>query len=218
MDLGTCQSYCTENNYGLSGVQNGDTCYCGNGLQSFSAIQKEIGDAKDSKCNVPCKGNSTEICGATDYLSVWNATEAVKIPPTMVKQVGYYPLKGCFNSTVNGTTATATSSSPLLSATSTSLPTTSLSAESCVGYCSTRGYAVAGMQDGKTCSCDERLSTSAEELALSECNVVCPGNKREFCGGDKKILVYVLDVNSVDEQGRPKSFGQLNEAMVKPSS
>ncbi|KAL8920259.1 MAG: hypothetical protein Q9172_004572 [Xanthocarpia lactea] len=218
MDLSTCQSYCTQNNYGLSGVQNGDTCYCGNGLQSFSAIQKELGDAKDSKCNVPCKGNSTEICGAMDYLSVWNATEAVKIPPTMVKQVGYYPLKGCFNSTVNGTATATSSSPPLLSATSTSLPISNLSAESCVGYCSTRGFAVAGMQDGKTCSCDEKLSTSAEELALSECNVVCPGNKREFCGAEKKILVYVMDLTSVDEQGRPKSLGQLNEATIKPSS
>ncbi|KAL8727802.1 MAG: hypothetical protein Q9166_005794 [cf. Caloplaca sp. 2 TL-2023] len=210
MDLSTCQSYCTENNYGLSGVQNGDTCYCGNGLQFFSAIQEETGLAKDSKCNVPCTGNATEICGAKEYLSVWNATEAVKIPPTMVKQVGYYPLKGCFNSTVKGTMT----ASPLLNATSTSLPT-SLSVENCAGYCATRGYAVAGMEDGKTCSCDSKLETSAEELELSMCNVVCAGNKREFCGAEKKVLVYVLNSSSVDGEGRPKSFGQENKATIQ---
>lgn len=212
MDLSTCQSYCTENNYGLSGLQNGDTCFCGNGLQSFSALGEETGAAKDSKCNVPCKGNATEICGAKDYLSVWNATEAVKIPPTMVKQVGYYPLKGCYNSTIEGTKT----SSPLLAATSTSLPNT-LTVESCVGYCSTLGYAVAGVEDGKTCSCDSKLSTNTTELDLSDCNTLCPSNKREFCGAAKKVLVYVMDVDSVDSQGKPKSLGLKNEATVKPA-
>ncbi|KAL8837213.1 MAG: hypothetical protein Q9176_005844 [Flavoplaca citrina] len=211
MDLSTCHSYCTQNNYALSGLQNGDTCFCGNGLQSFSALQKESGAAKDSKCNTPCAGNQTEICGAEQYLSVWNATEALKIPPTMVKQVGYYPLKGCFNATVNGT-----KTSPLLAATATALPT-SLDVESCVGFCSTNGYAVAGMEDGKKCACEQRLATAAEELALGECNVVCPGNKREFCGAEGKALVYVFDEQSVDQVGKPQSFGLKNEATIKPS-
>ncbi|KAL8816458.1 MAG: hypothetical protein Q9223_004541 [Gallowayella weberi] len=214
MDISTCQSYCTENNYGLSGLQNGDTCFCGNGLQSFSALQKETGSSQDSKCDTPCKGNSTEICGAKEYLSVWNATEAVKIPPTMVKQVEYYPLKGCYNSTINGN-GTKTSS-PLLAATSTALPT-SLSAESCVGFCATNGYAVAGMENGLSCGCSDKLSASAKELDLSECNVPCAVNKREFCGALKKVLVYVLDADSVDSEGKPKSLGQKNEATIKPA-
>ncbi|KAL8933990.1 MAG: hypothetical protein Q9211_005469, partial [Gyalolechia sp. 1 TL-2023] len=211
MDISSCQSYCTQNNYGLSGLQNGDSCYCGNGLQSFSAIQKESGAASDSKCNVPCAGNSTEICGAQSYLSVWNATERVTIPPTMVKQVGYYPLKGCYNSTVSATKPT----SPLLNSTSTSLPTTN-SAESCVGYCATKGYSVAGAENGNQCSCGRSLPTTAEELELGACNVVCSGNGREFCGAEGKTLVYVLDTSSVDSTGTPKSIGQKNEATVKP--
>ncbi|KAL8801045.1 MAG: hypothetical protein Q9182_004737 [Xanthomendoza sp. 2 TL-2023] len=213
MDTSTCQSYCIENNYGLSGLQNGDTCLCGNGLQSFSALQQEPGSPPDSKCNRPCTGNATEICGAKEYLSVWNATELVKIPPTMVKQVGYYPLKGCYNSTLH-VNATTTSSTSLLAATSTALPT-SLSAESCVGFCATNGYAVAGMEDGKDCACSDKLSASAEEVELGECNVPCAANRREFCGARKKLLVYVLDLASVDSEGRPKSLGLKNEATVK---
>ncbi|KAL8652676.1 MAG: hypothetical protein Q9226_004173 [Calogaya cf. arnoldii] len=211
MDTSTCQSYCTLNNYALSGLQNSTTCFCGNGLQSFSAFQSEP-SPKLSKCNVACAGNNTEICGATDYLSVWNATEAVKVPTTMVKQVGYYPLMGCYNATINGT-----KTSPLLAATATALPTT-LSAESCVGFCSTRGYSVAGMENGKNCACEDKLSTAAEEVALAECNVPCAGNKREFCGAYGKTLVYVKDEASVDQDGKPKSFGQSNEATIKANS
>lgn len=207
MDTQTCQSYCTQNNYGLSGVQNGNTCYCGNGLQSFSAVQPE----PNSKCNVPCAGNATEICGAANYLSVWNATEALKVPPTMVKQVGYSPLKGCYNATASST------SSPLLNAASTSLPTTN-SAESCVGYCANNGYSVAGMENGSACRCASSLPTTAQLLDLGQCNVVCAGNGREFCGAKGATLVYVMDSSSVDAQGRPASLGQGNQATIQPAA
>lgn len=131
----------------------------------------------------------------------------------MVKQVGYYPLKGCYNSTIS----TTKTSSPLLSAASTSLPTT-LSAEKCVGYCATKGYSVAGAESDK-CLCGPSLSSNAEELDLSACNVRCSGNKREFCGAEDKVLVWVMDVDSVDSTtGAPKSMGEKNEATVKPSS
>ncbi|KAL8699377.1 MAG: hypothetical protein Q9201_006035 [Fulgogasparrea decipioides] len=204
MDIETCTSFCTKNNYGLSGLQNGDTCYCGNGLQSFSAIQQEAGAAKDSKCNKPCSGNATEICGADNYLSVWNATSAITIPPTTVKQVGYYPLNGCYNATSTALTAANTTSN-------------SLTAESCVGYCATQGYSVSGLTNGNTCTCDKSLSTSAQKLDLSECNVRCVANQREFCGAKAKSLVYVQDFSSVDGNGVPKSINQDNSATVQPA-
>ncbi|KAL8954846.1 MAG: hypothetical protein Q9183_006904 [Haloplaca sp. 2 TL-2023] len=203
MDISTCTDYCTKNNYGLSGLQNGDTCFCGNGLQSYSLILEEA-SARDSKCNAPCAGNKTEICGAEKYLSVWNATTTV--PPTMVKQVGFYPLSGCYNTTsaaLNSTTTTASS----------------ITVESCVGYCNTRGYAAAGIENGNTCSCGESLNKVAEELELGECNVPCIANKREFCGGKKgSSLVYVLDSESVGNDGKPKSIGQKNEATIKAAA
>ncbi|KAL8717991.1 MAG: hypothetical protein Q9181_008250 [Wetmoreana brouardii] len=205
MDIETCTSYCTQNNYGLSGLQGGNTCYCGNGLQSFSAIQQEAGAAKDSKCNKPCSGNATEICGADTYLSVWNATSAITIPPTTVKQVGYYPLSGCYNATAAALKAANSTSS-------------SLTAESCVGYCATQGYSVAGLTNGDTCTCDKSLSTQAQKLDTSECNVRCVANNREFCGAKGKSLVYVQDYSSVDGNGVPKSVNQDNSAGVKPQA
>ncbi|KAL8708971.1 MAG: hypothetical protein Q9220_006179 [cf. Caloplaca sp. 1 TL-2023] len=208
MDVETCQAYCTQNNYGLSGLQNGDTCYCGNGLQSYSSLidESSLASAAASKCNSPCAGNATEICGAQNYLSVWNATAKAQIPTTMVKQVGYYPLKGCYDSasaSLNGTVSTMGSA---------------MTVESCVGYCSTKGYAVAGLENGNTCYCDSALGKSASVLDLSKCNVACPSNGREFCGADKKTLVYVMDTQSVDQNGAPKSLGQQNDASIQPAS
>ena len=131
----------------------------------------------------------------------------------MVKQVGYYPLKGCYNSTISASKST----SPILNAASTSLPTTA-SAETCVGYCATQGYSVAGIEEGKKCSCGASLPSTADALDLGDCNVVCAGNGREFCGAEGKSLVYVMDSQSVDAEGVPKSIGQKNDATVTPSS
>ena len=190
MTTEACQKYCLDNNYGLAATQNGDTCYCGNGLQSYSAVGQK-------SCNVPCTGNNTEVCGGAKSLSVWNSTSAT-IPPTAVKAVGAYALQGCYSGSNIVKAASHTS-------------TTGLTVESCVGYCITKGYKVAGVQDGKTCYCDSKLATTAKKESLSSCNVLCAGNRREFCGAYRKYLVYEYDTSSVTN-GVPKAINQPNEA------
>ena len=189
----TCQKYCLDNNYGIAATQNGDTCYCGNGLQSYSAVGQK-------SCDVPCAGNQTEICGGSESLSVWNSTSST-IPPTTVKAVGAYPLDGCYSGTSILTGATYTNA-------------TAMTVEACVGYCITTGYQVAGVQDGKTCSCDKTLATTAKkETSLASCNVLCAGNKREFCGAYGKSLVYQYDQSSVTN-GVPNAINQPNKATI----
>lgn len=190
MTTETCQKYCLDNNYGLAATQNGGTCYCGNGLQSYSAVGQK-------SCNVPCTGNNTEVCGGAKSLSVWNSTSAT-IPPTAVKAVGAYALQGCYSGSNIIKAASHTSA-------------TGLTVESCVGYCITKGYKVAGVQDGKTCYCDSKLATTAKKESLASCNVLCAGNRREFCGAYGKNLVYQYDMSSVTN-GVPKAMNQPNEA------
>jgi len=197
-----CQAFCLQNNYGLAATQDGQTCYCGNGLQSYSAVGFQ-------SCTSPCSGNSTEICGGRDasgnkYLSVWNST-STSIPATTVKQVGYYLSQGCYSSTT-----------PILNAT-THTDSTGMSVESCVGYCITQGYGVAGVQAG-TCACDSALGGTAKMEAAGACNVPCVGNSREFCGASGKWNVYLKNATSVDGNGVPVSMNQPNQATVASNS
>ena len=46
------------------GVQNGDSCYCGNDDSKFIPVAKE-------ECNQPCSGDETQICGAMWRLNVY---------------------------------------------------------------------------------------------------------------------------------------------------
>lgn len=201
MTTKSCQQLCFQNNYGLAATENGDTCFCGNGLQSFSKLGKTF-------CNAPCAGNSSETCGGIDgsnkkYLSVWNSTSSA-IPPTMVKQVVNYPLDNCYS---DFNTTRALTGSTLTNA-------TAMTVETCVDYCITKDYPLAGLSYGKTCYCGQSLNATAQVLPLAQCNMLCTGNRREFCGAYQKLLVYKKDLASVDSNGVPKAMNQPNVASI----
>lgn len=197
-----CQSFCSssKNNYGLAGTTNGDTCLCGNGLQSYSAVGF-------TDCNKPCVGNVSEICGATNRVSVWNATSAIS--PTTVKAVGAYVYNGCFVAPTTGDVLNGTHFTN----------TTSLTVESCVGYCITQNLNIGGVKGASDCYCGNSLSNSTTAASSnSSCNVVTSGNLREFGGGKGFVGVWKLDSTSVDANGKPKSMGSDNSATITPAT
>ncbi len=185
-----CQSFCLQNNYGLAGTHNGTDCSCGNGLQSYSAVGA-------TGCDTPCAGNSSEICGGKDTLSVWNSTKT-DIPATTVKSVGAYVAKGCYNG-------------PALTGGSKYENSTGMTVESCVAFCQDGSYDYAGLQYSTQCSCDKSLARNATTTSDGDCNNLCSGNRREFCGAYEKLNIYQKDSNSVDESGIPKSVNQPND-------
>lgn len=115
MTIEACQVFC-GNNYALAGLEYGQECYCGNALQNSASLGH-------TGCTELCAGNSSEICGAANLISVYNNTNFV--PPSAVKQVGYYPLAGCYNEASSGRLLTSASYSN----------TTGMTVESCVNYC-----------------------------------------------------------------------------------
>ena len=88
-----------------------------------------------------------------------------------------------------------------------------------MSYCSNNGFALAGLEAGNKCTCGAATDiTKATKQDLESCNVLCSGNRREFCGGQNKTLVYAYDAASVDGNGKPKSMGQNNDATITPAS
>lgn len=55
-----CASYCTKLDIAYSGTKNGNECYC-------SAVAPTI---KSTACMMPCSGDSSQICGGMNALSV----------------------------------------------------------------------------------------------------------------------------------------------------
>ncbi|WRT68154.1 uncharacterized protein IL334_005129 [Kwoniella shivajii] len=175
MTIQACQAFCLSKNLPLAGLEYGRECYCGVALQSNSTLGY-------SGCNMACAGNtagSSDICGGSSRLSVFNYTAYV--PPQLVPLVGTYKLQGCYSEPSKGRALAAYSFSN----------STGMSAEWCVNGCQAKGYSYAGMEYGQECWCDKSLNAGSTKLADSACNMLCPGDQREYCGAGSKLAVYL---------------------------
>ncbi|KAI4226013.1 MAG: hypothetical protein L6R40_008313, partial [Gallowayella cf. fulva] len=197
MTLSSCQAFCSSptNNYALAGLENGQECYCGNGLQNYAALGFP-------GCNKPCKGNASEICGGTSRLSVWNLTTYV--PPTTVKQVGTYLSQGCYPELPKGRLLAGASFTNK----------TGMTVERCVNFCNANGAQYAGLEFASECYCGKAPSGVAA-VDESRCNLVCSGNNREFCGAKNLLNVYANTPGSVSSDGTAKTANLTNLATIQ---
>jgi hypothetical protein len=62
MTVEVCQAACSGDGYKYFGLEFSRECYCGQSLPTVTADQ----------CNMPCTGNSAEICGGPNALSVYS--------------------------------------------------------------------------------------------------------------------------------------------------
>jgi hypothetical protein len=175
MTVETCQSFCLGKNYPLAGLEFSTQCFCGLSLGSYSTIGYP-------GCTMACSGSSTETCGGSSRLSVYNYTNYAY--PQLVQDVGTYTLFGCFTDTQGArglSNSTAASS-------------TSMTVESCVSICQQRGYSKAGVEYGSECYCGNTIANTSTQAPISDCMTkFCTGELTEFCGGSKRLLVYSSD-------------------------
>lgn len=67
MTADMCLAYCKTNSYTYAGIEYTKECYCANYIDALS------NKLPDSSCNLPCAGNSSEICGGNLALTVYQA-------------------------------------------------------------------------------------------------------------------------------------------------
>ncbi|KAF7355708.1 hypothetical protein MSAN_01488600 [Mycena sanguinolenta] len=155
MTVASCFAFCSAGGFSLAGVEFGSECYCDYAIQSTGAL------ASAANCNEACSGNSTETCGAGNFIEIyWNGTP----PPTTPQQVGTWEYVGCFSDSVS----------------SRQLPhqqtiSGGVTVESCTAACKASGFSFAGLEFGQECCA---------------CATACVGNTTEFCGGSGKLTVY----------------------------
>ncbi|KAG4027391.1 hypothetical protein MFRU_030g00270 [Monilinia fructicola] len=65
MTVPLCMAFCKSNGYAYAGIEYTRECYC---AQYLSALAAKVAD---SNCDLPCKGNSSQICGGSWTLSVY---------------------------------------------------------------------------------------------------------------------------------------------------
>eukprot|EP00026_Physarum_polycephalum_P005850 Phypoly_transcript_05889.p1 GENE.Phypoly_transcript_05889~~Phypoly_transcript_05889.p1 ORF type:complete len:562 (+),score=58.97 Phypoly_transcript_05889:161-1846(+) len=153
----SCQEWCGVRLFAYAALQFSYQCFCGNSYGSQ-------GQASNSACNMPCDGDSSEICGAGGINSVYTTSN-----------VGY---KGCF----------------IDSGTSRDLPTqiyvsSASTVEYCRAACGNAGYAYAGLQYGQECWCGNQYGSNGQ-APQSDCSIPCAGDPTETCGNGYRNSIF----------------------------
>jgi len=157
----------------------------------------------DSDCSKPCAGDSSEMCGQAWRLSLYKHDGADWCTPST-------------NTTTPSPSASTTSTAPVPTSTTTPEETSEwarlgcavdsfdriltgfsnlnfpeLTIDKCLETCESRGFTYGGVQGGLECFCGNSLSR-AYQYNSNNCDVPCPGDRSETCGGGWGLDLYQL--------------------------
>eukprot|EP00903_Cladosiphon_okamuranus_P010393 g9831.t1 len=179
MTAAVCKEACSA--YPLYGTQYAEECWCGEAGSDYTVYGEAVGE-----CIMACTGDSDEDCGGYDRMSVYlndDVTEPVDpvdpvdpvgpVDPT--EEAGYL---GCFGDERGDRVFVAVV-----------MESVEMSAEICQAECT--GYAYYATQYGVECWCGA-AGTDYAEKGEAVCDMECPGNAPEICGGYDAMSVVTF--------------------------
>lgn len=131
MNGSTCAAFCSDKKFVYAGTEYGDECYCGNKLGEPATLQN------DTKCSMPCSGNSSEACGAANFLSIYFANKDAPKGPSPNPGPAGWTHYGCWT---DGNPRT------LRQETNTPGGFSNLTVSLCTTACGNAGYSLAGVE------------------------------------------------------------------------
>ncbi|KFY88681.1 hypothetical protein V498_06696 [Pseudogymnoascus sp. VKM F-4517 (FW-2822)] len=215
MTIELCLTACKGAGYKIAGLEYANQCYCGNAFVNGGAPAPD----GNAKCNMPCDGNTAQMCGGPDRLNVYfyegsgdtgttatTGTGTTTAPPTNTQPAGSgtatklpagWSYKGCWTDNKQGRIMNGPQAE-----------TTTMTIESCIATCVAAGYAIAGLQYSSQCFCDNQLKNGAA-LAASDalCATPCSGSRVEICGGGNLDSVYASRAIEVIGPAAPQKEG-----------
>lgn len=192
MTIELCLNACQAAGYKIAGVEYASQCYCGNAFANGGALAAD----GNAQCNMPCDGNTAEICGGPDRLNVFfygSGTEtgtttpvsptSTSLPSTTSVAVDGWTAGGCYTDSV------AARSLPQGMAVAGNAPMT---IELCLAACQAAGYKIAGLEYSTQCYCGNEFANGGALASDgdAQCNMPCAGNAAETCGGPDRLNVY----------------------------
>lgn len=171
---------CQAKGYKYSGTEYANECWCGNSLPSNKAAE--------SDCNMACKGDSTQKCGAGNRLSVvsddsWKQTFFAR------QSFNSWNLMGCY------TDSTSARSLPNAVSLSAYGGNNNATVANCLQACQAAGFSYCGEEYYSECYGSKtapKTTLAGSDPLTAGCNYPCKGNSSESCGGSSRIIVYNL--------------------------
>ncbi|KAF3905657.1 hypothetical protein ABW21_db0206699 [Orbilia brochopaga] len=164
-----CSTFCAG--YKYFGVEYSSECYCGQVLGGSSALE--------SDCTAACSGNSSQTCGGSNRLNVYQAKQTFTSTgststPTLWQDMGCYK-----DYTGNRTLVDKVTTS------------TNNSAAFCYSFCGPLGYKYFGTEYSNECYCGNAIVGTGAPIS-SGCTYKCTGDQNQLCGGSNRINMYMV--------------------------
>ncbi|KAK2042793.1 WSC domain-containing protein [Colletotrichum somersetense] len=205
MTLDKCAAFCGAGAYNggafnYFGVEYSRECFCGWDVKAAETKTSE------SECSASCAGSPVGLCGAGSRLSVYRNTAPNQIPsaPQHVPQANGYKFLGCQTEGANGRALTGKFTAA-----------DTMTVEDCASFCSIDGWRFMGLEYGRECFCGSSTNAGSVPASLDECNMLCVGNKSQYCGAGYRLDLYQL---SSSASGASSSIVASTSSAVSGSS
>ncbi|KAI0018314.1 putative glyoxal oxidase [Xylariomycetidae sp. FL0641] len=172
MTIESCLAFCDGQQYAYAGLEYSSECYCGAQLPNNSM---HVNGSTD--CTMPCSGNTQEVCGGPNRLTVF--FDPYVVGPQPNTGLANWTHIGCYQEGLGGRALTY--GAPV--------PAGQMTAAKCTSACQQAGFVLAGTEYGGECYCGNTLQNNST-TALSGCSFRCNGNSSEVCGGSNRLNVY----------------------------
>ncbi|KAK4580137.1 hypothetical protein LTR86_000340 [Recurvomyces mirabilis] len=215
----TCLSTCRAAGYPYAGTEYGNECHCGSSFDNGGGVASD----GNAGCSFACAGNSSEICGGSQRLSMYE----------------YINTDGTVSNTAPASSTSPVASSPTTTTTSSPVATTlpsdwqhsacyvdqtngrilpqqqpdssSLTPVSCINTCAAAGYSVAGVEYSSQCFCGNAIvnggAPASDSVAASQCHMACSGDSTESCGGPGLMDIYYTGTLTTQAAAAPQTSG-----------
>jgi hypothetical protein len=165
MTIELCAATCGSSAF--YGVEYGRECYCADEINPTAFVAPD-----SSVCDMPCLGNTDEICGGMSTINIYGAPAGTTDPTPESP----YELTGCFAEPAGARGL------PQLYA------STKMTVALCHQTCSLAGYTYAGLEYSTECWCGNEIA--ALEPAEGSCTAACAGDATQTCGGNNALQLY----------------------------
>ncbi|KAM7215640.1 WSC domain containing protein [Rhypophila decipiens] len=167
MTIQVCQTFCAIWPY--YGLEYERQCYCGQTLNGGALADPQ------SQCNIPCVGNSSQICGGPDRVSLYydSSVPGPNDPPVFDDS----NLVACYQET-----------NPRVLDGPSIRDDNDMDLQACSTFCALFNYW--GLENGNECYCANALTSPNTVRPQSECNKQCPWEQTQLCGGADRVIIY----------------------------
>ncbi|PAA60591.1 hypothetical protein BOX15_Mlig004080g1, partial [Macrostomum lignano] len=170
MSVAKCYKLCRAKKYPYFGVQYSNQCWCGNRYGRY-------GVRAARECKMRCSGDWSKFCGSS-----WrNRIYATGLRAPAIATPGLRKI-GCF-------VDNAIRDLPKL------VGSGVMTVPRCYQLCKRAKYAYFGVQHSKQCWCGNSYGRYGAK-PMSQCKQRCSGNRKTFCGGNWRNIVYSTGLRS----------------------